>query len=91
MSDEEFARSGLGIYDQRLKPLLEPHKNGAQVAINVEDGDYEAAASSAEADARLRTRHPDAVFLLVEVGKPVMDWPWIRENVGENVAGALVR
>jgi hypothetical protein len=80
MSDEDLVRRGLEIYEQRLKPLLEPHRNGAQIALHVEDGDYEVADSSVEADRVLRSRHPDAVFVYMEVGKPIMDWPWIRAN-----------
>ena len=81
MPDDEFARIGLEIYETRLKPLLEPHRNGAKVAICVTDGDYEVAETTVEADALLRERHPDAVFLLVEVGKPIMEWPWIHADV----------
>jgi hypothetical protein len=81
MSDEEIARRGLQIYEQRLKPTLEQTHTGEQVAISVEDGDYEVAPTGAEADARLRSRHPDAVFALLEVGKPLLDWPWSRTDV----------
>jgi hypothetical protein len=78
LPDEEIARLGLEIYNRDLKPRLEPSRNGEQVAICVEDGDYEVAPDGVEADRRLRQRHPDAVFVLVEVGKPVGDFPWIR-------------
>ena len=78
MSDEEILRLGLEIYERKLKPLLEPHRNGAQAAICVDGEDYEVADDIFQADARLRERHPDAVFLHVQVGKPVMEWPWTR-------------
>lgn len=76
MTDEERARQGLELYERRLRALLEPQQIGQQVAIHVEDGDYEVAATGVEADTRLRARHPDAVFVLLEVGKPLMEWPW---------------
>jgi hypothetical protein len=81
LSDEEIARLGLEIYNRNLKSRLEPRRNGEQVAICVEDGDYAVASDAVEADRRLRERHPEAVFLLVEVGKPIVDFPWIRLDV----------
>lgn len=77
---DAIVRRGLAIYEERLKPLLEPHRNGQQVAICVEDGDYEVAPTSFEADQRLRTRHPEAVFMYAEVGKPLIEWPWVGER-----------
>ncbi len=68
LSDEELGRRGLEIYEQRLKPLLEPHRNGQKVAVCVEDADYELGETIPEVDARLRLRHPDAVFFYATVG-----------------------
>ena len=78
LSNDQIAQLGLEIYDRDLKSRLEPARNGEQVAICVEDGDYEVARTAIEADRRLRARHPNSVFLLVEVGKPVLDSPWNR-------------
>jgi hypothetical protein len=80
MSDEEIARTALEFYETRLKPLLEPHRNGDHVAVCLDDGDYEVAETGLEADRRLRVRHPNAVFVLMQVGKPIMDWPWVGHH-----------
>ena len=68
MTDEEIGRRGIRIYDERLKQILEPSHIGEEIAICVEDGDYEVAPTIVEADTRLRTRHPDAVFFYGRVG-----------------------
>jgi hypothetical protein len=81
LSEEEAVRQALDFYEIRLKPILEPHRNGEQVVVHMEDGDYEVAPTMAEADARLRVRHPQAVFVVMEVGKPLMEWPWGGTNV----------
>lgn len=78
LSNEEITSRGLSIYENDLKAKLEPQFNGSQVAISVEDGDFEVAPTAFEADRKLRARHPDAVLLLLEVGRPVADWPWSR-------------
>jgi hypothetical protein len=70
MSGEEIVRLGMEVYDQRLKPILEPQQNGRFVAIAVEDGDYEVADTSVEAGLALRERHPAAVFYEARVGFP---------------------
>ena len=69
---------GLEIYEAQLKAKLEPDFNGQQVVVNVEDGDYEVAPTTDEAAQRLRARHPRGEFVIMEVGHPVMEWPWAR-------------
>lgn len=68
LPDEEIVRLGQQIYNERLKARLEPEFEGAELAISIEDGDFEVAASIAAADAKLRKRHPDAVFFYGRVG-----------------------
>ena len=68
LSDEEIVRLGVEIYERKLKTRLEPALNGREIAIAVEDGDFEVAATIAEADQKLRSRHTDAVFFYGRVG-----------------------
>jgi hypothetical protein len=68
MSDEEIVRRGIEIYETRLKEQLEPVHNGMAIAISVEDGDFEIAERSPEADEALRRRHPDGIFFFGRVG-----------------------
>lgn len=75
LSNEAIFRLGQEIYERRLQTLLEPQKNGFEIAICVEDDDCELAETRIEADFRLRKRHPDAVFYLRRVG-PVYAVRW---------------
>jgi hypothetical protein len=68
MTDREIVEAGMRIYEERLKDALEPALNGKEIAICVEDGDYEVDDSIAAADQRLRSRHPDSVFFYGRVG-----------------------
>lgn len=58
---EELARVGEAIYEQQLRPLLEPHNNGQIVAIHLPSGDYFLGYSVLEATDHLRHKHPGAV------------------------------
>ncbi len=78
--DRDLAERAVEVYRTRLKALLEPCHNGSQVAIHVPDEDFEVAPTAAEAVTRLKKRHPNSVFVLLEVGRPLMEWPWINEN-----------
>ena len=59
---------GKAIYNERLKPLLEPTQNGKAVAINVENGDYAVADSLKEARALLHARYPGIVSMSRTIG-----------------------
>ena len=67
LSDDEIVRRGAEIYE-KIKALVEPIHDGADVAICVEDGDYEVAETISDADSRLRARHLDADFFYGRVG-----------------------
>ncbi|MBC8137625.1 MAG: hypothetical protein H8F28_17215 [Fibrella sp.] len=57
-SFEETVRRGLAIYDEQLKPVLEPVHNGKAVAINVETGEYVIADDLPDARRLLREKYP---------------------------------
>jgi hypothetical protein len=61
-SVERIAPRGREIYEHRVRPGLEPEDEGAFVVIDVESGDYAIAADEEEAFARVKARHPGAVF-----------------------------
>ena len=64
---EAIART---IYDENLKDALEPKFNGKAVVIDIESGDYEVAASSAEALFRLEERSPGSAYWALPIGPP---------------------
>jgi hypothetical protein len=57
---EEAARLGEAIYEQQLRPLLEPTSSGQVVAIHLPSGDYFLGRSLLEATDRLRQKYPSA-------------------------------
>lgn len=87
--DELFAFSDQGktIYDERLKTILEPEHNGEIVAIDVETGEYAVGKTSLEVSRRLRERHPQALFLFMDIG-PAKDSPTTDKVIA---AGAAAR
>ncbi len=65
---DEVSRRGLEIYEARLKPLLEPLRNGEKVAIHVESGDYAVARTTGEALRTLRARYSSGPMVLMKIG-----------------------
>ena len=69
LSNEEIARRGQEMYDQRLASQLETEENiGKIIVIDVETGDYEIDAVGMNASERLRTRNPEAALLGLRIG-----------------------
>ncbi len=58
------------IYQEQIKPLVEPQENGKFIAIDIESGDYEIANKLIVASHRLRDRHPESVRFGARVGYP---------------------
>ena len=54
---EALSSRGLAIYDEKLKPMLEPQYDKKCVAIHVETGDYAVADSSGNARRATRKRY----------------------------------
>ncbi|MGH7223877.1 MAG: hypothetical protein ACRELF_11650, partial [Gemmataceae bacterium] len=68
-SREEFARRGQEIYEQVVRPALQPGDEGKFVAIDIESGSYEMDANDYAAVERLLKRLPDAQSWLMQVGQ----------------------
>lgn len=60
ISREYAAQVGEAIYEQQLKPLLEPAHRGQIVAIHLPSQDYFLGHSLLEATDRLRQKYPNA-------------------------------
>jgi hypothetical protein len=67
---DELARLGGQIFDQQVRPALQPADDGKFVAIDVGTGDYEIGEDDYAAVARLRLRKPAADIWLVRAGYP---------------------
>ena len=57
---EEHARLGKSIYEERIRPLVDPAERGRIVASDVETAEYELADDTLTATDRLYARHPNA-------------------------------
>lgn len=71
MTDEEheaLTQRGLAIYEDQLKPVLEPEFDGKYVAIHVDTGDYEVADSSGDAMRAMRKRRREGRLLMRRIG-----------------------
>jgi hypothetical protein len=61
LSDEEFARRGNAIFEDRVRPSVDAEAEAHKfVAIDIETGAYEVNESDVEATDRLVERVPDA-------------------------------
>lgn len=68
-SREEFARRGQEIYEQVVRPALQPDDEGKFVAIDIDSGSYEIDGNDYAAVERLLKRLPDAQPWLMQVGQ----------------------
>jgi hypothetical protein len=65
---EEVANRGEAIYQERIKPLVDPLHYGKFLVIDVETGDYEIGERIRVASKKLRERRPEAITYGVRVG-----------------------
>jgi hypothetical protein len=69
----EVVRRALGLYDEKLKALLEPDQSGKGLAIHPDSGDYLTAANPTYASREMRKRHPEGGYMTMHVG-PAPDY-----------------
>jgi hypothetical protein len=67
-SKDEFAERGDAIYENDIRPRLQPDDDGMFAAIDIESGMYEVDADELVACDKLRVRVPDAQIWMVRVG-----------------------
>lgn len=67
---DELARLGEQIFDQQVRPTLQPSDVGKYVAIDVDSGDFEIDGDDYSAVMRLRARKPAADMWLMRAGYP---------------------
>jgi hypothetical protein len=69
-SKDEIVDRGQALYDQQIRPQVEPQENGKFLVLDIETGDYEVDWDSYAAYERAAARRPDAPFYLLRVGYP---------------------
>lgn len=65
---EEFARRGRAIYEERIRPQVEPGEDGRIVAIDIETGEFAIADDVLQACERLIVGNPDVQIWTARVG-----------------------
>jgi hypothetical protein len=65
---EEIAARGEAIYEQQIRPKVEPEHAGRYLAINIETGDYEIDADEADLCRRAYARFPGAPLYGMRIG-----------------------
>jgi len=68
-ANEEIARRGKELYEQRLRPQVETDENiGKIISIDIESGDYAIDDDLLKAAHRVLDRHPDAALWMQRIG-----------------------
>ena len=65
---ENVAARGESIYQEHIKPLVDPLHHGKFVVIDIETRDYEIGKRMIVASKKLRERRPEAVTYGIRVG-----------------------
>ena len=65
---DEVCDRGEQIYEEQIKPLVEPQENGKFIVIDIESGDYEIDDEEIDASQRLKERRPNSIRFLARVG-----------------------
>jgi len=84
---DRLTERGLAIYEEKLKPQLEPERNGQVVAIHVDTEDYALGRNSYEAMRGIRARHPDGRLVILTIGQEPDYALAARFLAGEGKAG----
>ena len=64
----DIASKGQAIYEEKIRPLVDPAEKGKLVVIDVDSGDYEIDSNHAAAVGRLNARHSGVITFTVRVG-----------------------
>lgn len=84
---EALSQHGLAIYERKLKPILEPDRDGEYIAIHVDSEDYALGTSSGNAMRAMRQRRPQGRLVVLQIG-PEPEWGLAsRLLAGQMVAG----
>ena len=64
----DVARRGEALYEQSLKPLVEPKHLGEYLVVDIETGDYEIGSDYIQPTERLLAKRPDAPLYALRIG-----------------------
>jgi len=87
LRENALSERGLAIYEEKLKPLLEPFHNNEFVSIHVKTEEYALGASSSDAMRAIRKRHPRGWLVILKIGDEPEWGLAARLFVGQMTAG----
>ncbi len=79
----DIVERGTRLYEERLRPLLEPRHNGKYVVIDVETGEYELDEDHLAASDRAAAKKPGASLYATRVGSRSLGRVGGRAAVGD--------
>jgi hypothetical protein len=65
---EEIASRGKAIYEQQIRPKVEPEQIGKYLVINIETGEYEMDDDEVAVSQRAYAKHPGAPLFGMRIG-----------------------
>jgi hypothetical protein len=68
LTPKQVAQKGEQIYQEKLKPILEPKENGRFVTVEVNSGEYFLGDSLLETLQHAHQKYPDRLFRTIKVG-----------------------
>jgi len=89
MIDEEheaLTNRGLAIYEEKLKPILEPDFDKKYVAIHVDTEDYTVADSSGDVMRAMRKRRGEGRLVIMRIGNEP-EWGLAARLLAGQMAG----
>lgn len=86
-----LSKRGLAIYEEKLRPLLEPFHNNEFVSIHIGTEKYTLGASSGDALRAIRKHHPHGWLVIVKIGNEPEWGLAARLLVGQMTAGQQKR
>ena len=84
---DQLSVRGWAIYQEKIKPVFEPAENGKVVAIHLTSGDFEVARNSALASKAIRSRHPDGLLMVTDIGPAKIDGLTLRMMGSQLISG----
>ncbi|MFH1919077.1 MAG: hypothetical protein ABIP48_04200 [Planctomycetota bacterium] len=67
---EEVQSRGQALYDQQIRPGVEPEHDGKFLVIDVETGEYEIDEDDLNATKRALAKRPEAILYGLRIGHP---------------------
>ncbi len=69
-TSDEIVRRGQALYEQQIRPKVEPQSRGKFLVLDVDTGEYEVDSDKLAAFERAAGKHPDPALYILRIGYP---------------------